>query len=315
MALESILIICIAGLGAVMAAVAFGLAIPVIGAAGRQAVREADEESARKAARAAMYGAEAAKEKGGKAHDALERRLREAGIKSTPAQWAGRVAAVMAIAGFLTGILSGNVVLGLAVAAAVLLAAWFRVALARSRRTSRFERQLSDCLPMIAENLRSGQSAENSLIAVSRYMEDPLKEEFAKTAREMQLGLTFSAAMDNMYRRVACEDLRLVNGVIAISAESGGDLADILDSIAGTMNRRAQMRGHIRSITSSQRTSAIMVISLPWLILLALSLLAPSYTGALFKDPWVGAVIIGTVAVMDIVGFAVIRKMYSMKVE
>ncbi len=303
---------------ALLALCSVGLLAPLLLEARRERVRRADAALARRAASYAISGA--AEEKPGNHVDderfsRLAAKLHQAGIKATPVSWLTRLAIVALLAFSIAWVLLASLAAGIAAALAVTIALFAKLEAGAKSRTKRFESQLSDALPMMAENLRAGQAPARSLLTVAEYMDDPLREEFERAAREMGYGVPFSQAMDDMFKRVPCEDLRLLNGVVAINAESGGDLSDLLDSIAETMQMRARMRAHVSSITASGRLSAAIVAALPLLIVVGLWLTSPGYLAPMFESGFVGYAILAVVAVMDVLGFLVIKSMFKIDID
>lgn len=302
----------------ILALCSAGLLVPLLISARRERVRRSDEALARKAASFAISGdpqdATAGADDAGR-FPRLAAKLHQAGVKSSPTTWLARLAIAAGAAFAVTWVLLSSIVAGALAAVAVAVALLARLQAAASSRTKRFESQLTDALPMMAENLRAGQAPARALLTVAEYMDDPLREEFERAAHEMGYGVPFSRAMDDMFDRVPCEDLRLLNGVVAINAESGGDLSDLLDSIAETMQMRARMRAHVSSITASGRLSAGIVAALPALIVVGLWLTSPGYLAPMFDSGFVGYAILAIVAVLDVIGFLLIKSMFKLEID
>lgn len=308
-----VILLAIAAMAALGAAV---LCVPGLVERRRRRVREADEALARRAARFALSGGEEQPD----GEDAgrlagLSKMLAAAGVRADAAEWLARTLGIAALAALAAALLFSSPAAAAIVALSALVIPLIRLKMAARGRTKRFEGQLAAALPMVAENLRAGQSPARAMLTVAEYMEDPIKEEFSRAAREMGYGLTLSAAMDEMYVRVPCDDLRLLNGVIAINAEGGGDLSDVLDSLAETMQERERMRAHVRSITASGRTSAAIVAALPVFIVAGLWLTSPAYLEPLFTSGPIGYLILLVVAVLDLMGLLVIRSMYRIEID
>ena len=91
----------------------------------------------------------------------------------------------------------------------------------------------------------------------------PISTEFGRVIREVNLGLPFEQALENMVRRVRSDDLELMATAIRIQHQVGGNLAEILDSIAYTIRERVRIKGEIRTLTAQQRLSGYVVAGLP----------------------------------------------------
>ena len=106
---------------------------------------------------------------------------------------------------------------------------------------------------------------------------------------------------------------------ISIHQTVGGDLAEILDSIAFTIRERVRIKGEIKTMTAQQRLSGIVVALLPLGLLLALSFIAPHFLKPMFGPPFIvgipmGVIILGFGALLMVIGFFAIRKVVDIKV-
>ena len=187
-------------------------------------------------------------------------------------------------------------------------------------RLKAFNDQLADTIMLIANALRAGSSFLQAVEMVVRETQAPMSTEFARVVREVNLGLPFDQALENMVRRVKSEDLELMVIAISIQHQVGGNLAEILDSIAFTIRERVRIQGEIRTLTAQQRMSGLVVGLLPIFLLVFLSIVAPNFMSALFNpeitlgDLPAGAVLLGLGGFMMGVGFLAIRRIVDIEV-
>jgi tight adherence protein B len=100
---------------------------------------------------------------------------------------------------------------------------------------------------------------------------------------------------------------------ILVQHEVGGNLAKILDTIAGTIRERVKIKGEIKTITSQQRMAGYMLSGMPLAIAGVLMLVAPSYISKMFTPgPWLILPVCGALGI--IVGFFVIQKIVDIEV-
>jgi tight adherence protein B len=133
----------------------------------------------------------------------------------------------------------------------------------KSSRLNAFNKQLPDTITLIANALRAGSSFLQAIELVVRESRPPISTEFGRVIREVNLGLSFDVALENMVRRVKSDDLELMATAISIQHTVGGNLAEILDSIAFTIRERVRIKGEIRTLTAQQRMSGYVVGFLP----------------------------------------------------
>src|SRR6185295_3457935 len=191
----------------------------------------------------------------------------------------------------------------------------------KSGRLKAFNKQLPDTITLIANALRAGSSFLQAIELVVRESRPPISTEFGRVIREVNLGLPFDQALENMVRRVRSDDLELMATAIAIQHQVGGNLAEILDSIAFTIRARIRIKGEIRTLTAQQRLSGYVVGGLPFFLALFIYLAAPRFFDPMFAsgDPQVLGIPLGVIlfviAIMAMgAGFFFIRKIVDIEV-
>ena len=196
----------------------------------------------------------------------------------------------------------------------------FWLARRRNGRLGAFNRQLPDTITLIANALRAGSSFLQAIELVVRESRPPISVEFARVIREVNLGLPFEQALENMVRRVRSDDLELMATAIAIQHQVGGNLAEILDSIAYTIRERIRIKGEIRTLTAQQRLSGYVVAGLPIGLASFLFVAAPGFMDPMFYDRAsiiglpAGVIILAVGGFMMFIGFLAIRRIVDIEV-
>jgi len=152
-----------------------------------------------------------------------------------------------------------------------------------------------------------------------RETQPPVSTEFNRVIREVNLGLPFEQALSNMVRRVRSDDLELMTTAITIQHQVGGNLAEILDSIAFTIRERIRIMGEIRTLTAQQRMSGYVVAGLPIFLVVILAIIAPTFMEPMFGEPFIvgiplGVIILAMGGIMMLVGFLAIRRIVDIEV-
>jgi len=236
--------------------------------------------------------------------------------------WAGAIVGIpvgMFIFGFFFPALHNPIVLLIGAVVGFFLPRFY-VKRRQGGRLNSFNKQLPDTITLLANALRAGSSFLQAIELVVRESRPPISTEFQRVIREVNLGLPFEQALENMVRRVESEDLDLMATAISIQYQVGGNLAEILDSIAYTIRERVRIKGEIRTLTAQQRISGYVVAFLPIGLAGFLFIIAPSFMEPMF-DPAVnvsgiptGIILIGVGLTMMFVGFMVIRKIVDIEV-
>ncbi len=180
-------------------------------------------------------------------------------------------------------------------------------------RLSSFNKQLPDTITLLSNSLRAGSSFLQSIELVSRESSPPMGEEMGRVVREVNLGLGMEDALHNLVRRIKSEDLDLMVTAIGIQQQVGGNLAEILDTIAFTIRERVRIKGEINTLTAQGRMSGYLVAFLPVGIAFVLNMINPQFMQPLFTQT-IGRILIGVGIVMMAIGFFAIRKITNIKV-
>ena len=190
----------------------------------------------------------------------------------------------------------------------------------KGSRLKAFNKQLPDTVTLIANALRSGSSFLQAIEMVVRESRPPISIEFSRVIREVNLGLSFEVALENMVRRVRSDDLELMATAISIQHTVGGNLAEILDSIAYTIRERVRIKGEIQTLTAQQRLSGYVVGFLPIALAGFLFIAAPGFMQPMF-DPRAsllglpaGVVILAIGGFAMFMGFMFIRRIVDIEV-
>lgn len=216
----------------------------------------------------------------------LEQQLAAADIKVSAAEFLmirfGLTVALL----FLGWVVSGYFVGGLFLAIFGWIGPAFYLSHYQAKRTRDFANQLPDMVNMLVGSLRAGYGLLHACNVVKDEMPEPISSEFTRMLKEVSLGYSITAALDNLANRMNDEDLSLIVTSIHVQNEVGGSLADVLDTIAETIRERIKLKGQIRVMTSQQRATGFMLTGLPFATGTFLMMINPEYMMEIFKPGW-----------------------------
>lgn len=216
---------------------------------------------------------------GAKLNSSLER----AGINLRPAEFMV-LAASLSLAAFAVGIALANGVIGILFGVAMLAGTKAYVAFRGGRRESKFGDQLNDTLQLLAGSLRAGYGMMQAIDSVAREAPSPTAEEFGRLVVEARLGRDLTDAMQAMGERVGNEDFEWVIQAIGIHREVGGDLAEVLDTVAATIRERNQIRRQIKALAAEGKLSGIILTLLPAAVGMLIGASNPTYMAPMFQS-------------------------------
>jgi tight adherence protein B len=180
-------------------------------------------------------------------------------------------------------------------------------------RLNAFNKQLPDTITLLSNSLRAGSSFLQSIELVSRESPAPMGPEMGRVVREVNLGLSMEEALSNLVRRIKSDDLDLMVTAIGVQQQVGGNLAEILDTIAFTIRERVRIKGEIRTLTAQGRYSGYLVAFLPIAIMVTLNFINPEFMQPLFTE-LIGQILLVCGAIMMLIGFFAIQKITDIKV-
>jgi tight adherence protein B len=214
---------------------------------------------------------------------------------------------------FVVIMLSRNLVLSLALAAAAAALPYLTLRSKKNQRMLKFEKQLPDGLGLIARALRAGHAFTSGMKLAAEEFVDPLGPEFAETLDEINFGVSVADALKNLAVRVECPDLKFFVVSVILQRETGGNLAEIIEGLAHLMRERFRFRGKVRTLSAEGRLTGKILVAIPVLMFVAMYLLNPDYAGTLIHDPAGRMLAFGAMGLM-LVGGLVIRRILKLDV-
>ena len=181
------------------------------------------------------------------------------------------------------------------------------------RRQRTFVSQLPDTLQLLAGSLRAGYSLLQGVEAVSKEVGEPMGKELRRVLVEARLGRPVEDALDDAAERLESPDFTWAVMAIRIQREVGGNLAEILVTVAETMTARERLRRDIKSLTAEGRVSAVVLAILPVAIAGAIYVLNRQYMDVLLSET-VGQFMLGGSILLACAGFLWLKKIVNIEV-
>ncbi len=171
----------------------------------------------------------------------------------------------------------------------------------------------SHTVVLLSNALKAGYSFAQAMATIAKSSSPPMADEFSRAVREMNLGVSVDDALAHMVKRIESEDFDLMVTAVQIHRVVGGNLAEILDTIAFTIRERIRIQGEIRTLTAQARASGYIITGLPFALALILTFISPTYITPLFHE-WLGYILIGMGLVSIAIGYAIISKITNIQV-
>jgi tight adherence protein B len=182
----------------------------------------------------------------------------------------------------------------------------------KKQRMGRLDEQLVDALMLMAGGLRAGYSFLQGAEAVVRELDAPIRDEFGSMLQDLRVGVQVEEALLSLAKRTGTEEFDMMVTAILVQRTSGGNLAEILETIAHTIRERMRIRREVSTLTAQERMSSYVVGALPIVAFGFLTFINPSYLDILFGTD-MGRMLLAAAVGLEIIGFFIIRKIIDIK--
>ncbi len=183
----------------------------------------------------------------------------------------------------------------------------------RARRIRMFNKQLVDALQAMASAFKAGLTFQQAVEQISKESTPPLEQEFGLLVKEAKLGLPLEEALNNMARRVGSDDLDLVATSTNIARQLGGNMAEMFETLSGTIRERFRIEGKIESLTAQGKLQGWVVGAMPLALGVVLNYMRPDLMQPML-DHWFGYVLVAAIILMEVMGLLLIRRITNIDV-
>ena len=228
--------------------------------------------------------------------------LYNAGVKMAPADFTVAVDVGSILVGAF-GALITHPGLGILLGVATPFLVKVGLSVLRDKRRAKFEAQLTDTIQMLIGGLRVGHSVLRSVEAAAQEADAPTSEEFTRIVNETRIGKDARQVFEDVADRMDSEDFGWIAQAIQINREVGGDLAEVLEQVAGTIRERTEIKGQIRSLSAEGKMSAYVLMGMPVGVAVILAFINPGYLNVFVEHPIGLVMLVGALLMFAVGGF------------
>ncbi len=182
----------------------------------------------------------------------------------------------------------------------------------KRKRMAAFQRQLPEALDLIGRALRAGHAFFVGMKMVGDEFGEPIGPEFASASDEIAMGVAVPQALKNLAERADSLDMKFFVIAVNIQRETGGNLAEIIDSLSRVIRARFQLDAKVNALSAEGKLSAYVLFGLPFAMGFLLQMINPEYLHPLLADPF-GHKLLMIAAVMMTIGAAIMKRMVSIR--
>ncbi|WP_235737501.1 type II secretion system F family protein [Nocardioides alcanivorans] len=244
----------------------------------------------------------------------ISARLVQAGSSMKAAEWI-LLHGGLTIGGGLVGVLLGGgdlVVLLLALLAGALVP-WLWLGFKRKKRLDAFQSSLADTLTLLSGSLSAGMSLAQSIDTVVQEGNEPIAGEFKQVLMEARLGVPLEDALDQVAERYQSKDFAWVIMAIRIQRQVGGNLAELLNTVAATLRERDYLRRQVKTLSAEGRLSGWILGLLPVAMFCYLLLTRRDYVRPLYTE-FLGIVMLAAACALLALGAFMISRLVKVEV-
>lgn len=244
----------------------------------------------------------------------VQQRLVRANLSLTPSEYYGiMLIGSMGMAFFLSSVVGLHMPYNLLGGLACMYAAQNLMFLVRRNKyQERLNDQLSDVCRLLANSLRAGLTLSQGIELVAKEIPQLAGQEFSRMARELQLGVSFDRALTDMEKRIPTRDFRIFAATLFIQRRAGGNLSEVLQEMAETLEDRRIVNQEIKTMTAEQRYVSILVPIMPIALVLMMNTMNEGFIDPLFSG--FGLVLLGLFMVGTVLSYVLVKKVTNIKV-
>lgn len=289
----------------------------------RKRLGNSDEPKAKKAT-AAEAGANRRKsvadtlkelERANKEKISLRARLQRAGIKASPRSFfvasgfCGLACCVLML--ILAPRSSPFVIIAAGFVGAFGLPRWALATMAK-RRQNKFIAGFAASIDVIVRGVKSGLPLNECLAIIAREAPSPINEEFTEVIDQQRLGVPLPECFERMVGRLPIAEVKFFAIVVAIQAQSGGNLSEALGNLANVLRERRRLADKVKALSAEAKASAMVLASMPFIVSLMVYFTSPKYISLLWTSN-LGILLLIASGVWMSIGIFVMRGMINFK--
>jgi tight adherence protein B len=242
----------------------------------------------------------------------LQRLIDSSGVGTTVGTILAACALLALVAGVVVVRFTGSILLALPVAASTTMIPIVVLQRLRTMRLRKFEEQFPEALDLMARAMRAGHAFTTGLEMVATEVPAPAGQEFRLLFDQQNYGMPVPQALKAFGDRVPVLDARFFVTAVLIQRESGGNLAEVLDNLAGVMRERFRVKRQMRVVSAHGRITGWVLVGLPPVLGLVLTAINQEHRELLLGEP-LGLQMVMGAAILQVIGTLIIRKIINVE--
>ncbi|WLR59262.1 type II secretion system F family protein [Guptibacillus hwajinpoensis] len=187
------------------------------------------------------------------------------------------------------------------------------IAIKARKRIKLLSYQLVEALGTMSNSMRAGFSFVQTMQLIGKEMPDPIGPEFDRAVREIGMGIPMETVFQSLLERLPNKELEVVIQAILAQRKSGGNLAQLMDTMEDTIRGRIRILEELKTLTAQGKLSSWIITALPLVMGIYLYFVSPEYLEPMLTYP-LGCFLLVTGAISLLIGWFLIQKIVRIEV-
>lgn len=181
------------------------------------------------------------------------------------------------------------------------------------KRIKEYQGQMVDALTLLSNGLRAGLTVPQSIGLVVDELPNPISQEFNLILQQNKIGVPLEECLENLAKRVPTEDNEMFVTSVNILRETGGNLAEVFDTIVSVIRERVRLQQKVDTYVAQGMFQGVMIFCMPFAIGIIYFLSDPTSMTNMFSKP-IGIVLAILALFLDLIGGFFILKIVKIKI-
>ncbi len=181
------------------------------------------------------------------------------------------------------------------------------------KRIKLYSTQMVDGLQLLSNGIRAGLSVPQAIGMIVDEMPAPISQEFNMVLQQNKIGVTLEECLDNLVKRVPTQDNDMFVASVNILRETGGNLAEVFDTIVDVIRERVRLQQKVDTYTAQGMFQGATIFCMPFAIGVIYYFSDPGSMVKMFTEP-LGLVMLFIALTLDCIGGFIILKIVKIKV-
>lgn len=181
------------------------------------------------------------------------------------------------------------------------------------KRQKKFLEEFPDALEAMVRLLKAGMPVTEAISMAGREFHGPVGDEMTRIYEAQKVGIPLPDAALQGARRMPITEMQMFATGIAIQAQTGASLSEVLMNLAGVIRSRFRLKRKVQALSSEAKASAMIIGCLPFLVGGGMWAINPDYIGILF-DTFAGRCMLVGGGFWMSMGIFIMKAMINFKV-